>query len=366
MIKTFRNDDSGFTVVEVLIATVLTVVLGIGVTSTFASSVSSIGGSRTTAFSTSGNSTINSMFVRDVESANGFLIPNNDSVDAISAVSGNGTNVTYTYTGKNTLNVGQNVSISGVAPGGYNVSNAQIQAVNNLNHTFTLSNSTVGALTATGSLTAQCTSWNSGDSTFANVRPLITLSQQSGSNIVSATGTGSLMTFTYTGQANLSIGETISTSGMVPSAYNVLNATILSVDPIAKTFVISGLGSGALTTSGSVIFNSYIGYEVRNSGENSGQLWRIHCTNPGISTPDPTAQILRSGLPLPASDVDWSAAVLCASSSGTLITISSCPINTFLSSKNLYPGVQLIIPSTVASAINVYPIQTVLASRSIA
>jgi len=131
-----RKDDSGFTVVEVLIATVLTVVLGIGVTSTFASSVGSIGGSRTTAFSTSGNSAINSTFVRDVESSNGFLIPNSDSVDAITALNGTGASVTYSFTGKNSLSVGQNISIRGIVPGGYNVSNAQVQAVNNSSHTF--------------------------------------------------------------------------------------------------------------------------------------------------------------------------------------------------------------------------------------
>ena len=358
--------DDGFTVVELLLAVTLTVVLAVGVSSTFASSVTSIGGSRNTSFTSSGNATINSVFTRDVESANGFLIPNNDSVDSISAVSGDGTSVTYTYSGKNSLSVGQNVSVIGNVPTGYNASNAQVQSFSNTNHTFTLNNSTTGALTAQGSLVAQCSSWVSSDTTFTSVRPLLTLSQQAGAPIAAASGTGSVMTYTYTGPISFSAGQTVTISGVVPSGYNVLNATVLSADPNAQTFTIAGSATGSLTTAGTMVYNNFIGYEVRSSSDKNGQLWRIHCAVPSLGISDASAQLLRSGLPLPSSDADWVGTIQCATSTGSSVVASSCPVNTFLNSMILNPGIKFAIPATLLSAPNLYPLQVILASRSIA
>lgn len=361
-----RQSDSGFTVVELLLAVTLTVILAVGVSSTFASSVTSIGGSRNTSFTSSGNATINSLFTRDVESANGFLVPDKNSIDSISAVNANGATVIYTYSGNNSLSVGQNVSVLGNLPSGYNALNAQVQSFSATNHTFTLNSSMTGSLTNQGSLITQCTSWDGVDTTFSNVRPLVTLSQQGGAPVVAASGTGSLMTYTYTGPISFSPGQTVTISGLVPTGYNVLNATVVSANPSAQTFTVAGSASGSLTTQGTMVYNNFIGYEVRSSTDKGGQLWRIHCAAPSVGTSDASAQLLRSGLPSPASDADWNGTLQCANSSGATISATRCPANTFLNSMTLYPGLKFAIPPTLLSAPNLYPQQVILASRSIA
>ena len=366
MARNRTKSDEGFTVVELLLAVTLTVVLAVGVSSTFASSVTSIGGSRNTSFTSSGNATINSVFTRDVESANGFLVPDNASVDAISAVSGNGTSVTYTYSAKNTLSVGQNVSVLGNVPAGYNAVNAQVQSFSATNHTFTLNNTTIGALTTSGSLVTQCSSWNPADSTFASTRPLLTLSQQAGAPITAASGTGTVMTYTYSGPISFSAGQTVTISGLIPAGYNVLNATVVAANPNGQTFTVAGSATGSLTTAGTMVYNNFIGYEVRSSSDKNGQLWRIHCAVPSLGISDASAQLLRSGLPQPSSDADWVGTIQCASSTGTSVVASSCPANTFLNSTALYPGIKFAIPPTLLSATNLYPLQVILASRSIA
>lgn len=72
----------------------------------------------------------------------------------ISSASGSGTVVTYTASSAPSLAVGSKVTITGLTPSGYNVTNATVTAVGT--NTFSVAGTTTGSSSGTGSLTAVC------------------------------------------------------------------------------------------------------------------------------------------------------------------------------------------------------------------
>lgn len=72
----------------------------------------------------------------------------------ISSASGDGTTVTYTLSDNPSFAVGSKVTITGLTPSGYNVTNATVTAVGT--NTFSVAGTTTGSSSGTGSLTALC------------------------------------------------------------------------------------------------------------------------------------------------------------------------------------------------------------------
>lgn len=349
---------------EVILAVTLTLILSLGIAKTYSASISSLKYSQNTAFTSSGNSTMTSMITKDIEQANAFIIPTSTGVDTVTGASGDGSSVTYTYSGHNTLVTGQNISISTLTPAGYNLTNATIAAVTG-STTFTVSNGTIGNLTRTGNLFTTCSTWNPTDTTFVNIRPLLSISQQASTNVLSATGTGTSATYSYTGQVHFDIGQSVTVSGLTPTLYNTINATITATDSVAKTFTLANIGVGSTASSGIAIFNNYIGYEVRLAAGSTGALWRVNCSSPQTANSSATAQLLREGLPIPSSSSDWTNAVQCTNFSSGAISSLTCSTNKFLNSAASNPGLSITIPATLAGVTSVYQSQIIMAARSI-
>ena len=78
---------------------------------------------------------------------------NEDAVETITNVVGNGTTVVYTVSGTNTFDVGMDVTITGVDPSAYNLTNQTITASNS--SSFSISNAAVGTYVSGGTATAR-------------------------------------------------------------------------------------------------------------------------------------------------------------------------------------------------------------------
>jgi hypothetical protein len=356
--------DEGITAVEVILVLFITFVLALGVTHTFASSVSSVQKNQKISVTGSGTANVNSSFSSDVEESNGFLVPSASNNDSVTGASGDGAIVTYTYGGSNSLVVGQFISITGMVPAGYNLSNSVILTAPTAT-TFTVANSTTGAVTTSGSLFTQCSTWDRvTDTSFTNVRPLVSLSKQASAPITSVSGSGTTATYTFTGPVQFAPGQTVTVSGLLPAGYNLIGAKVLTVDPSAKTFTLSNTTTGAMTNVGILIYNNLVGYEVRKNGT-SAELWRIQCPFPQKAFSSATSELLRSGLPLPSSTADWANSMMCSSFTSGALVSSSCPANKFLNSATSNPGLILTLPATLFGATTPYTSQVVLAARSI-
>ena len=359
-----KSNDKGVTLLEIILAVSLSTILSVGVAKTFDASVVSISHSQNTSLVSSGNSILDASFTKDVEQSNGFIVPTSSGASSITAAAGDGITVTYTHSGSNTLSVGQNVSISGLTPNGYNVSNAAIISVPTAT-TFTILNSTTGLISTAGSLLTQCSTWAPSDSSYSAVRPLATFSQQSGATITSAIGTGAVATYSYSGQISFAPGQSVTVSGLVPTTYNTIGSVVISSNPGNKTFTLNTAGTGSTTSPGVLIYNKYVGYEVRSVGNSYGQLWRIQCAAPQVATTGATAQMLRNNLALPGTSSAWSSAIKCASFVASSVSAGTCLTNKFLSVTALNPGLVFTVPSTVGSNTDQYPTQVLFAARSI-
>lgn len=72
----------------------------------------------------------------------------------ISSASGDGTTITYTLSDNPSFAVGSKVTVTGLSPSGYNVTNATVTAVGT--NTFSVAGTQTGASTGTGSLSGVC------------------------------------------------------------------------------------------------------------------------------------------------------------------------------------------------------------------
>jgi hypothetical protein len=82
-----------------------------------------------------------------------LIFLNDDVTETITGAVGNGTTVVYTVSGTNTFDVGINVTITGVNPSAYNLSNQTITASNS--STFSITNAATGTYVSGGIATAR-------------------------------------------------------------------------------------------------------------------------------------------------------------------------------------------------------------------
>ncbi|MEI6648513.1 MAG: prepilin-type N-terminal cleavage/methylation domain-containing protein [Actinomycetes bacterium] len=370
------RSESGFTLIELVLALFLTSLLALGVSKMFGASVTSMTYNSTTSVTGANTATLNALVTHDIEESNGFIVPSSAGVYAITAASGDGTYMTYTYTGPQTLVIGQSVSVTGM-PAGYSALNATIATVPSAG-TFTVLSTQSGAatLSGNGALFANCTTWSSADTTFANVRPLLTLSQIKSTTISAASGDGTTSTYTYTGQDIFQTGQSVTISGIsalvggvsVNSSLNVTNAVITGVNSNANTFSIANISADTGTTAGVATFNQFVGYEVHTNASGKGELWRVQCLKPQLAVTGPTSKMLRTSLPV-ASSASWTGSIVCSIFSAGNVSSATCPADTFLSDTTLYPALTMTIPATSAVVDSggsiQYPSQVILGARSI-
>ncbi len=359
-----KTADEGITLLEVILTVFLSAILSLGIAKAFEASVASISHSQSTSLVSSGVSILDATFTKDVEQSNGFIVPSSSGASSITSASGDGVTATYTHSGANTLNVGQSVSISGLTPSSYNVSNAAITSVPSPT-TFTILNSSTGAVSGVGNLFTQCSTWAQSDSTFINVRPLVTFSQQSGATITSAIGTGAIATYTYSGQVSFAPGQSITVSGLVPTTYNTIGAVVIASNPGNKTFTLNNSGTGPTSNRGILVYNNYVGYEVRSVNNTYSQLWRIQCAAPQIASTGVTSQMLRSNLSLSSLNSDWASAMKCASFVASVVSTGACQTNKLLNVAVVNPGLTFTVPATIGTNAGQYPTQVLFAARSI-
>lgn len=238
--------------------------------------------------------------------------------------------------------------------------------------------------TSTPDSTKICSSWKSTDTTYTNVRPLLTLSVPSYLPIASAKGNGS--TITYTLAANtvntFQVGQSATIYGFSNSNLTVESAsitaktatTVTQAGTITVATTISTTESETPSKVGTAAVNWYHGYEIRSLG-GAGELWLNTCPITGSTTNLINPRVLRQGVPLP-NDVNWPNMVKCTTfSTGTSIQVAAasatsltCPTNTSLTSLINNPGIQFIIPPAApGSRSNQYfKIQVIQGARSIA
>ena len=126
---------------------------------------------------------------------------------SVTAASGSGT--IQTYTAGNSFQAGQTVSVTGMTPTGYNVTNATILTANAT--TFTVEGTTTGASSGTGTATIGFT---------ASV------------TAATATTTSGITSITYTASNNYVAGQLLrQVTGLSPSGFNVTNLRITSASP---------------------------------------------------------------------------------------------------------------------------------------
>jgi hypothetical protein len=135
----------------------------------------------------------------------------------ITNVVGSGTSVVYTAS--NNYVVGQPVTITGVTPTAYNLTNAVVTAATST--TFTVASAVTGTYVAGGIA----------DKTAA---------------ITGATGTGA--TVTYTANNRFAVGDRVAISGVSPAGYNLVDAYVTAAT--TTTFKVSGSESGTFVSAG--------------------------------------------------------------------------------------------------------------------
>ena len=229
-----------------------------------------------------------------------------------------------------------------------------------------------------------CTSWLASDTSYTNVRPLLTLSVPSYLPITNAKGNGLTITYTLAlGTTNtFKVGQSATIYGLTSSNLSVASATITaktdSTVTQAGTFTVSTTTSTtetetpAKTATGAV--NWYHGYEVRKV-DNTGEIWLFTCPVTGSTTNLVNPRVLRQGVPLP-SDASWALRVKCTKfDSGTSLSVAdatatsaTCPTNTSLTSITDNPGIQFIVPPAAPGSRSnqYYKVQVIQGARSIA
>jgi hypothetical protein len=146
---------------------------------------------------------------------------------SVTAASGSGT--VHTYTCANTYQAGQIVSVTGLSPAGYNVSNATILTASATQ--FTVAGTTTGVSSGTGTATIGYT---------ASV---------TAATAVTAGGVSPVTTITYTAANSFSAGQLLrQVTGLSPAGFNVTNLRIASASPTQFSVVLP-VSNNALTTS---------------------------------------------------------------------------------------------------------------------
>jgi len=223
-----------------------------------------------------------------------------------------------------------------------------------------------------------CTSWVATDTSYTNVRPLVTLSVPRYLPITKAVGNGLTITYTLaTGTTNaFVVGQLATIYGFTTASLSMVSAPVTVVT--SGSFTVSTTASTTETETpaknGTAAVNFFHGYEVRNVA-NAGELWNFTCPVTGFTTNLTNTRVLRQGVPLPAVS-SWNAAIACTSfSSGSDKTITPasasstiCPTDTSLTSLTVNPGIQFSVPAaTTGSRSNqTYTAQVVQGARSIA
>jgi hypothetical protein len=102
-------------------------------------------------------------------------------------------------------------------------------------------------------------------------------------NVTSATGSGSVVTYTTALPHTFSVGDVVTITGVSPGAYNLASKTVVSV-PTPTTFTVSSTATGTYTSGGSINTNHFI----INTGSN-----HISLTNPntGFSQNSPVDEM---------------------------------------------------------------------------
>lgn len=92
-------------------------------------------------------------------------------------------------------------------------------------------------------------------------------------NVTSASGSGTVVTYTTALPHTFSVGDVVTITGVSPGAYNLSAKTVVSV-PTSTTFTVSSTATGTYTSGGSINTNHFI----INTGSN-----HISLTNPNTS-----------------------------------------------------------------------------------
>jgi len=190
----------------------------------------------------------------------------------VTAASGNGT--TVTYTAANSFNVGQTVTITGLATSALNLSNvliASLVGTEGARTGFTVTNAASGSDTAQTAVAkvvvgeipgvgadvswsattkvagARLTAATSNNHTVAeaewNNYPSFTPGAGN-YKVTAATGNGT--TVTYTAQNELEVGDVVNITGLTAGAYNLSNATVATADALKFT-VTNAANAGEIT-----------------------------------------------------------------------------------------------------------------------
>jgi hypothetical protein len=91
-------------------------------------------------------------------------------------------------------------------------------------------------------------------------------------NVTTASGSGSVVTYTTALPHTFSIGDVVTITGVSPGAYNLSTKTVVSV-PTSTTFTVSSTATGTYTSGGSIATTHFI----VNTGSN-----HINLTNPNV------------------------------------------------------------------------------------
>lgn len=91
-------------------------------------------------------------------------------------------------------------------------------------------------------------------------------------SVSNAAGTGTVVTYTTELPHTLSVGNTITVTGVSPTAYNLSGVTVASV-PTSTTFTVANSATGSYSSGGSINVNHFI----VNTGSN-----HIHLTSPNV------------------------------------------------------------------------------------
>jgi hypothetical protein len=189
----------------------------------------------------------------------------------VTAASGNGT--TVTYTAANAFNVGQTVTITGLATSALNLSNvlvASLVGTEGARTGFTVTNAASGSDTAQTAVAKVVigeipgigadASW-AATTKVAGARLDAALDNHANAEaewnnypaftpgagnykVTAATGNGT--TVTYTAQNNLAVGDVVNITGLTASAYNLSSATVATADALKFT-VTNAANAGEIT-----------------------------------------------------------------------------------------------------------------------
>jgi hypothetical protein len=159
---------------------------------------------------------------------------NNDGLGTIT-LSGTATvtGTEVTYTTSNSFTAGDTVTITGVTPSQYNLANATLKSATSTQ--FVITNS------ATGSFTTPATGTASGWALVLSGKRVDAVS----GNITNVTTSGG--DITYTASNSFSVGDNVTISGVTPTAFNLVNATIKSAT--STQFVITNAATGTYSSS---------------------------------------------------------------------------------------------------------------------